>query len=187
MNLRKITLVTLVAGAVSTFAVAASGDDLTSGAKEVVHNNFGECVKVVDNIQSPECQGVQTVAQRQVVSQRMSLAADTFFDFDRAVLKPAGKQELQRISNEVKSRGADVQKITVIGHTDSKGRAEYNQGLSERRAKAVTNYLIENGVPSNLIQTYGRGESEPIADNATVEGRAQNRRVEVTVDGYVQQ
>ena len=83
-------------------------------------------------------------------------------------------------------RGANIQKITVVGHTDSKGSDAYNQKLSERRASTVANYLAENGVPSQLIEAYGQGEKNPVATNKTAEGRAQNRRVEVTVDGLVE-
>ena len=71
--------------------------------------------------------------------------------------------------------------IEVIGHTDNSGSAAYNQDLSQRRAVSVANVLRESGVPNGRIAAYGRGEDQPIASNLTVEGRAQNRRVEIVI------
>ncbi|WP_373314188.1 OmpA family protein [Jannaschia pagri] len=71
--------------------------------------------------------------------------------------------------------------VQVIGHTDSDGSADYNQGLSERRARAVSGVLLETGVPSSRIVSFGRGESQPIATNNTPEGRQRNRRVEIII------
>lgn len=71
--------------------------------------------------------------------------------------------------------------IEVVGHTDSTGAAEYNQSLSERRASTVATYLNNRGVDQRRILAFGRGLTQPIADNATAEGRAQNRRVELTL------
>jgi OOP family OmpA-OmpF porin len=73
--------------------------------------------------------------------------------------------------------------IEISGHTDSKGHDQYNQDLSLRRAQAVRNWLVKKGIASNRMSTVGKGEKEPIADNATKEGRAENRRIEF----YVQQ
>ena len=72
-------------------------------------------------------------------------------------------------------------RVDLEGHTDSIGTDKYNQGLSERRAASVLNYLTKTGVASNRITTKGFGESKPIADNKTKEGRAKNRRVEIRV------
>ncbi len=71
--------------------------------------------------------------------------------------------------------------VEIAGHTDSQGDAAYNQGLSERRAKSVRDYLISRGVSSSRLSSAGYGESQPVADNATADGRAQNRRVELRV------
>ena len=72
-------------------------------------------------------------------------------------------------------------RVEVAGHTDSQGAAEYNQGLSERRAYTVRDYLINAGVPASQLTARGYGEAEPVADNATAVGRAQNRRVELRI------
>jgi outer membrane protein OmpA-like peptidoglycan-associated protein len=69
----------------------------------------------------------------------------------------------------------------IEGYTDSVGTQEYNQGLSERRAESVRSYLIAQGVDSSRLAASGRGESNPVADNASSDGRQQNRRVEVVI------
>ena len=100
------------------------------------------------------------------------------FDFDSAELKPAMQAELDSVASRVKaSPGGET--LHVIGHTDSTGPEGYNQGLSERRAAAAADYLMGQGVASDRISTSGRGESEPVAHNATRDGRAMNRRVEI--------
>ncbi|WP_299726012.1 OmpA family protein [uncultured Tateyamaria sp.] len=71
--------------------------------------------------------------------------------------------------------------IQIVGHTDSDGDAAFNQQLSERRANAVADVLLNQGVPFNRVRTFGRGESQPIASNFTPEGKAQNRRVEIVI------
>ena len=72
--------------------------------------------------------------------------------------------------------------LTIVGHTDSVGRDAYNQGLSERRAQAVANYLATKGLNAGKMTTSGKGESMPVADNGTAEGRSRNRRVDITVE-----
>jgi OOP family OmpA-OmpF porin len=115
------------------------------------------------------------------VAERVTFAADTFFDFDRAVLKPEGRAKLDDLVEKV--RGINLEVIIAVGHTDSIGTAEYNQRLSVRRAEAVRAYLVGRGIPSDRIYTEGRGETQPVADNRTREGRAKNRRVEIEVVG----
>jgi OOP family OmpA-OmpF porin len=107
--------------------------------------------------------------------QQVTYKASSFFDFDKSIVKPAGRQALQAMMNQAK--GADIEQIRVEGHTDATGPTEYNQGLSERRADAVKRVLVELGAPPSKIVTEGLGETQPIADNKTREGRAQNRRV----------
>jgi len=70
-------------------------------------------------------------------------------------------------------------KAIIVGHTDHTGTDAYNQGLSERRSKALGDKLIQNGIEADRIITSGKGEKEPMATNSTREGRAQNRRIEV--------
>ncbi|MES9838835.1 MAG: OmpA family protein, partial [Candidatus Thiodiazotropha sp.] len=88
---------------------------------------------------------------------------------------------LNKVADSLKAR-ADIKSIDVIGHTDSTGSAAYNQTLSKRRAKAVAEYLGAQGVDQGMLSSMGKGESSPIADNGTKQGRAQNRRVELKLN-----
>jgi OOP family OmpA-OmpF porin len=102
------------------------------------------------------------------------------FDTNKATIRPADARELQKAIEFVKRHPSS--RVAIEGHTDNTGAPEYNQGLSERRAAAVKDYLIKNGVPgAQRFTTAGYGESKPIADNKTAQGRFENRRVEVTV------
>jgi OOP family OmpA-OmpF porin len=111
----------------------------------------------------------------------VTLAADVFFDFDKAVLKPEGKAKLDDLVGKLKAVNLEV--IIAIGHTDNIGSKAYNQKLSVRRAEAVKAYLVSKGIEPNRIYTEGKGLTQPIADNRTAEGRAKNRRVEIEVVG----
>ncbi len=112
----------------------------------------------------------------------VSLRGDTLFDFDKSVVKPEGLAEISRVVGDMGDL-QQVDKIVVVGHTDSIGTEAYNQGLSERRANAVTSELVARGAPAEKIESYGVGETQPVASNSTREGRAQNRRVEISVRG----
>jgi OOP family OmpA-OmpF porin len=121
------------------------------------------------------------VAPTAAVSNKVTFAADALFDFDKAVLKPAGKEKLDELVTKVK--GINLEVIIAVGHTDSVGSDTYNQKLSLRRAEAVKAYLVSKGIEKNRVYTEGKGEKQPIADNKTAEGRAKNRRVEIEVVG----
>jgi OOP family OmpA-OmpF porin len=114
-------------------------------------------------------------------SEKVTFAADAFFDFDKAVLKPEGKAKLDDLTAKLKDLNLEV--IIAVGHTDSIGSDAYNQKLSIRRAEAVKTYLVSKGIESNRVYTEGKGEKQPIATNKTAAGRAQNRRVEIEVVG----
>jgi len=114
-------------------------------------------------------------------SEKVSYSADAFFDFDKAVLKPAGKASLDDLVSKLKDINLEV--IIAVGHTDSVGTDAYNQKLSVRRAEAVKAYLQSKGVEANRVYTEGKGEKQPVADNKTAAGRAKNRRVEIEVVG----
>ncbi|WP_269632733.1 outer membrane protein OmpA [Pelomonas sp. BJYL3] len=124
---------------------------------------------------------VAPVAPPVVQSEKVTFAADAFFDFDKAVLKPEGKAKLDDLVS--KTSGINLEVIVAVGHTDSVGSDEYNQKLSVRRAEAVKAYLVSKGIEKNRVYTEGKGEKQPVADNKTTEGRAKNRRVEIEVVG----
>ncbi|MEB2652105.1 MULTISPECIES: OmpA family protein [Pseudomonas] len=121
---------------------------------------------------------VEPAPQSEVIT--LSDAGNVLFDFDKSDLTPAAKAQLDTLMDKL--RNADVVSIKVIGHTDSKGSDAYNQALSERRASSVAAYLLSQGLAPNKLTSEGRGESEPVADNASDEGRAENRRVELHIN-----
>ena len=110
----------------------------------------------------------------------LSDLGEVLFAFDSAKLTPAAQMSLEKVVGKLKA--ADVTTIKVAGHTDSVGSDAYNQKLSQRRARSVVNYLVDQGVPAAKLSAEGFGESKPVADNGTDAGRAQNRRVVITID-----
>ena len=112
---------------------------------------------------------------------KVTYAADTFFDFNKSVLKADGKAKLDDLAGKVKAINLEV--IIAVGHTDSAGSDAYNQKLSVKRADAVKAYLITKGIEKNRVYTEGKGEKQPVADNKTDAGRSKNRRVEIEVVG----
>lgn len=114
-------------------------------------------------------------------SEKVTFEADAFFDFDKSVLKPAGKAKLEDLVSKLK--GTDIEVVLATGHTDWTGTDAYNLKLSMRRANAVKAFLVSKGIPADRVFTEGKGESKPVASNRTSEGRAKNRRVEVEVVG----
>ena len=110
---------------------------------------------------------------------KVSLSADTLFDFDKSVLKPEGRAKLDGLVDKLRSVNVEV--IIAVGHTDSIGTDAYNMKLGQRRAEAVKAYLITKGIDSKRIYTDSKGERQPVADNKTASGRAKNRRVDIEV------
>ncbi len=151
-----------------------------------VKDPFGKCIISPSGTVPPGCTAEQVAAVTPPPSptptvETLTMGADAFFDFDRAELKPAGRESLDRLVADMRS-ARNINRIEVVGHTDSKGTEQYNQRLSERRAQAVQSYLISRGVDPSIISARGEGELRPIASNDTAAGRAQNRRVEITVE-----
>ncbi len=116
------------------------------------------------------------------IFKKITLSAGAYFDVDSADLKPEALPKLDALVEHLKGM-ARIDEIRIEGHTDSTGSAAYNKRLSLRRANAVKNYLVEHGIDPSLISTIGWGEEKPVASNATKEGRAKNRRVEIYVSG----
>ncbi|WP_454867644.1 OmpA family protein [Pseudomonas farris] len=114
------------------------------------------------------------------VSEVITLNGNVLFAYNQSDLMPEARSELDSLM--AKLQNADVVSVKVIGHTDSQGSDAYNQKLSERRASSVAAYLLSQGLAPNKLTSEGRGESQPVADNDTEEGRAQNRRVELHIN-----
>ncbi len=107
------------------------------------------------------------------------LSGSILFDFDSATIRPDAERSLGEVLEVVKAFPS--RPLRVEGHTDSIASESYNQALSERRGGSVADWLAAHGVEKDRLKTVGWGESRPVADNGTKEGRQQNRRVEVII------
>jgi len=127
-------------------------------------------------------------------AQKVTLAADALFDFDKAVLRPEGKAKLDDVVGKLKAIKLEV--IIAVGHTDRIGSDKYNQKLSEKRAEAVKAYLVGKGVEPNRVYTEGKGEKQPVTGDKCgktdkkskklIECLQPDRRVEIEVIGTQQ-
>lgn len=115
------------------------------------------------------------------VSEKVTFAAETLFDFDSARVKPEGMAALDALL--AKLQGMNTEVMITVGHADAVGTDAYNQKLSLRRADAVKAYIMGKGMDAARIYTEGKGEAQPVADNKTAQGRSLNRRVTVEVVG----
>ncbi|OYY59215.1 MAG: hypothetical protein B7Y55_00615 [Polynucleobacter sp. 35-46-207] len=133
---------------------------------------------------APGCDGYLTkkAAPKSGVSQsKITLQADTLYDFNKSDLKPEGKATLDKIAKDLSKIKLEV--IIAVGNTDSVGTDAYNMALGQRRAQSVKAYLVSKGVDGSRIYTESKGKSNPVASNATAEGRAKNRRTDIEVVG----
>lgn len=110
----------------------------------------------------------------------VTLSGSVLFQSDKAALLPSAQVKLDQVAKALLSVRA--RNIIVEGHTDSRGSDAHNQALSQRRSDTVRDYLVQKGYPSDRIQSMGKGEGRPVADNASAEGRANNRRVEIVIE-----
>lgn len=109
----------------------------------------------------------------------LNMPSGVTFGFDSSDFTNSARTALNDVA-QILTQYTDT-RVNIAGHTDSTGNADYNQRLSERRAEAVGNYLAQSGVSHNRLNMTGYGQTQPVASNATEEGRAQNRRVEITL------
>lgn len=101
------------------------------------------------------------------------------FDFDSSTLRPEAMENLRDLAESLQDYPETD--ILVVGHTDSRGSPDYNLRLSQRRAQSAADYLLSRGLEPGRVATQGLGQTEPVADNATEDGRQQNRRVEIAI------
>lgn len=127
-----------------------------------------------------------------ITSQKITYQADTLFDFDKAVLKPAGKEKLDELASKI--QGVNLEVVVATGYTDRIGSDKYNDRLSLRRAQAVKAYLVSKGIEANRIYTEGKGKRNPVTTGCNQKNRKQliaclapDRRVEVEVVGTSKQ
>jgi outer membrane protein OmpA-like peptidoglycan-associated protein len=132
--------------------------------------------------QALEAERAQRVAEVERVREdalRITFSDEVMFDFDSATIRPGFRETLRKVADVL--RDYPQSEALIVGHTDSLGSEAYNLELSRRRAEAVRQALIADGVPPGQLRAEGRGEAEPRADNATEAGRQLNRRVEIYV------
>jgi OOP family OmpA-OmpF porin len=153
----------------------------------IVRDPFGRCIRTpywTAEKDVAEC-GAVVVEAAPPKCEKITLGTDTLFAFDRYDLKPAGQARLTQLASDI-NRAERVTKIKIVGHTDSKGTEEYNYRLGHRRANTVAAFLGDKGVSRSKMATSSEGELNPVAPNTlpngkdNPEGRALNRRVEIT-------
>jgi outer membrane protein OmpA-like peptidoglycan-associated protein len=109
----------------------------------------------------------------------LTISGSVLFASGKSQILPTAQERLRSVAEALKD---DQRPILIVGHTDSTGKTDMNQQLSEKRADAVKKFLIQRGIPDERLRTMGMGESEPVASNASPEGRANNRRVEIILE-----
>jgi outer membrane protein OmpA-like peptidoglycan-associated protein len=155
------------------YAAAQGPEYLSDSQGEEVTNSYEECWEVsygLEHCGEPPAPVAETI----------TITTDGLFDFDSAVIKPELAAKLDEVATRLEGR--DYSSVAVTGHTCSIGTEAYNQGLSERRAQAAADYLAGQGVDTTKMTVGGEGELNPAYSNDTSEGRAKNRRVEISVN-----
>ena len=173
-------------GAVAGTAISkATGGDKT-GRDAAIGAALGGAVGLYMERQEKQLQqqmagtGVEVERNEQTGNIDLVMPGNITFAFDRTDINPSFYNTLNKLAQTMVQYNQTT--INVMGHTDSKGDASYNQNLSQRRADSVKNYLVSQGVAPNRIYTVGYGESRPVASNTTERGRMQNRRVEIQIN-----
>ena len=138
----------------------------------------------------PPAPAAPAAAAPKPTGEKITVAADALFDFDKATLRPEGKAKLDELVS--KANAIKLEVILVVGHTDRIGSAKYNQGLSERRAAAVKSYLVSKGIEANRVYTEGKGLTQPVTGDkckgkaktkALIECLQPDRRADIEVIG----
>jgi OOP family OmpA-OmpF porin len=183
------TLKVLLASVITVSATAAmASDNWQNGDGALNWKNGDGTLCWRDNNWTPAtaaqgCDGALTApaAAAGVSQSKITLQADTLYDFNKSDLKPEGKATLDKIAADLSKIKLEV--IIAVGNTDSIGTDAYNMALGQRRAQSVKTYLVSKGVDGSRIYTESKGKSNPVASNATAEGRAKNRRTDIEVVG----
>ncbi|MFM9270336.1 OmpA family protein [Halomonas elongata] len=182
-----------IGAAIGAAAGALSGDGSTSrrdraligaAAGAAAGGGIGAYMDRQEEQLRSSMQGTGIGVERQGNDIVLNMPSEVTFGFDSSDLTPAATSALNDVSN-VLTQYTDT-RINIAGHTDSTGDAGYNQRLSERRAQAVGQYLSQSGVSAGRLNMQGYGENQPVASNDTEAGRAQNRRVEMTLTPITQ-
>lgn len=153
----------IIGGLVGATAGAAIGYNLDKQAAELERDLSNSDIRI------------NNTGDRLIVT----MPQEILFAVDSSTVNPALRRDLLTVADSLQSYPDSI--VQVVGHTDNTGGSDYNQGLSERRANAVADVLMDGGVDFSRIETFGRGEDQPVASNLSEAGRAQNRRVEIVI------
>lgn len=183
------TLKVLLASVITVSASAAMASDNWENSSGLNWRNGDGTLCWRDSNWTPataakDCDGwlaPKAAAKPSVTQSKITLQADTLYDFDKSTLKPEGMATLDKIAKDLSKIKLEV--IIAVGNTDSVGTDAYNMALGQRRAQSVKAYLVSKGVDGSRIYTESKGKSNPVASNATAEGRAKNRRTDIEVVG----
>ena len=156
---------------------AAIGTAVGGGTGAIIGNKMDKKAEELAALENAQVETVEDVNGLKAI--KVTFDSGILFDFNKATLKADAKRNLDKFASEM----ADLPDtdITVLGHTDNVGTAEANQKVSDNRANAVSNYLQGKGISKDRIIAEGHSYNDPVADNSTAEGRAQNRRVEIYI------
>jgi len=166
---------TLIAGKGNKTEAAIAGAVLGGAVGGLAGNNLDRQEAELRQQLANEDVQITNTGDRLIVT----LPQDILFATDSAALRPDLQNDLRTVAGNLQAYPNST--VQIVGHTDNTGDAAYNQQLSNRRADAVADVLLREGVQASRIQAFGRGEDQPIASNLTPEGKAQNRRVEIVI------
>ena len=169
---------------------------VTDSSGEIWRDRSGDCWHGSDWTQADAtvvgCDGVVLDAPVEVlmgegtgVFADITIPAASMFSFDSAVLTDEGKAAIEEYRKTLGPELTDAFLVLIVGHTDTSGDETYNQQLSLRRAQSVSDYLVSTGVPADKLRVIGRGSKEPLVSNDTLDGRKQNRRVDIVAAAEV--
>ena len=156
---------------------AAIGTAVGGGTGAIIGNKMDKKAEELAALENAQVETVTDVNGLKAI--KVTFDSGILFDFNKSNLQASAKKQLDQFAAEM----ADLPDtdITVLGHTDNVGTAEANQKVSDKRAAAVSNYLQNKGISKDRIIAEGHSFNDPVADNSTAEGRAQNRRVEIYI------
>ena len=154
---------------------ALIGAAVGGAAGGVIGNNMDKQAQKIEQV----LPGAEVVRTEEGINLILDENSKVTFDYNKSSLTSTAKANLDKLI-EVFKEYPDTD-LLVIGYTDNVGSQSYNKPLSEQRAQSVKDYLISKGIASSRLTSTGKGIEDPIADNSTAEGRAKNRRVEVTI------
>lgn len=162
--------------AVTTAAFAQSGPQgyLTDTNGQIVRSGVGLCWH--DGYWTPAnaVEGCDPVAKKGPVAAKVTLQAETLFDFNKATIKPEGKATLNNLVNQLKTYNLEL--VVAVGYTDRIGSDAYNKRLSQRRAQAVQEYLVSHGIPTPNVYAEGKGKANPVTGD-TCKGAVTNKLI----------